>query len=243
MNGNTHALSATAAFLGLAVPLSQSVPLTSATVALGAIVAGGAGLLPDLDHRHATAARTFGPITWALARAVEAISGGHRHATHSLIGAGVFTGIAAWATHAGGWPLTILLALCIGLADRALLPRAKPRKDWKLTWGDVAGLVHAAAAGVVGYLLAHSTLDMTVVPYAVAIGVAAHIAGDALTERGVPICWPHLRFYRLATIDTGKWVETWVVVPALYAALAVIAYTTRGTWMPWIPTFYTLTGG
>lgn len=238
--GNTHALSGAVVALAAAVPLGAVLHLEPSTVALSVVTAAGAALLPDLDHRHATAARAFGPITWILARIVEAISGGHRHATHSLLGVGVFSAAAAWAAHVRGWPLAVLLALCVGLADRALLPRAKPRRDGRLTWGDIAGLAHAAAAGVVGYQLAYSTLDMAVVPYAVAVGVLAHIAGDCLTERGVPWLWPHPRRYRLASIDTGKAVETWVVVPALYAALAVIVYATRDTWMP---NLYTLSGG
>lgn len=242
MMARTHALSGAVAALGLAVPLAGTLHLGPSTIALGAVTAAGAALLPDLDHPSATAARTFGPITRILSKAVAAVSGGHRHATHSLLGIAAITAVAAAATAAGGWPLAALLALCIGLADRALLPRAKPRKDGKLTWGDVAGIVHAAAAAYVGHLLAFSGLAMTVVPWAVGIGAAAHVAGDALTKQGVPWLWPHLRYYRLASIKTGKWVETWVVVPALYAALAVTVYTTRSTWIPALTTF-TTTGG
>lgn len=241
MMGYTHALSGGVLFLALLKPLSGVMPVTPATAALGTAVAAGAALLPDLDHPHATAARTFGPITKILSKAVTVVSGGHRRATHSLLGITAITAIAAAATIAGGWPMAVLLALCIGLADRALLPRAKPRKDGKLQWGDVAGIVHAAAAVGVAYLIVfHGGLDLSIVPVAVAIGAAAHVLGDALTESGVPWLWPHDRRYRVATIDTGKGVEKWVVVPALYVALAATFYFNHDIWMP---TLYTLTKG
>lgn len=250
MQGFTHALSGATAFLAVAAPLSNTIPLDFSTVALGTVTAAGAALLPDLDHPHATAARTFGPISEALSKGVSTISGGHRHATHSILGAGVFAAAAVLIVQVGGWPLALLLAMCIGLADRALLPRAKPRKDGRLQWGDIAGFVHAVAAVAVGYALAHSTLDMAVVPYAVTIGVVIHILGDALTEKGVPFFWPKLRYFRFATIDTGKSVEKWLVVPALYAAFAVAAYATRDIWMPsgallgtWMPGGHLVGGG
>lgn len=243
MIGHTHALSGAVVFLAATTALEHLEPFNPAAIALGAVTAAGAALLPDLDHTQATAARTFGPATRILARAVETISGGHRHATHSLLGAAAFTGLAVAAAAYRGWPLAILLALCIGLADRALLPRAKPRRDWKLTWGDVAGLVHAAAAAYVGWLLAFSALDMVVVPWAVTIGVLAHLIGDALTEQGIPWLYPLRRWYRMATIDTGKVVERWIVVPALYVALAAIVYATRGTWLQHLPDLNVLAGG
>jgi membrane-bound metal-dependent hydrolase YbcI (DUF457 family) len=202
---------------------------------VGAVCAAGAACLPDLDHPSATPARSFGPTSWLLAKAVCAVSGGHRHATHSLVGLGVFTGEAWWSTHRGGWPLVVLLTLLAGLACRALLPRGRDRK-WKLDWADVASTVTAAVAGWVAWQIVGSGMDLRVVPWAVAVGCAAHIAGDALTEQGVPLAWPSLRYYRVGSINTNSVVERWLVVPALYLVLGFVAFRTWGAWSPTLPT-------
>jgi membrane-bound metal-dependent hydrolase YbcI (DUF457 family) len=227
---HTHALSGAVAFLGSASLLHLGSP---ASVAVGTVCAAGAALLPDLDHPSATPARAFGPASWALAKGVCFVSGGHRHATHSLLGLAAFTAAAWWAARAGGWPLIVALTLLAGMAARALLPRGRDRK-WKLDWADVAGIVNAAFAAWVAYRLVTSGMDLNVVPWAVGIGVAAHIAGDALTEKGVPIVWPSMRRYRVGSIDTDSWVERWLVAGALYAVLGFIAYRTWGSWSPTI---------
>jgi membrane-bound metal-dependent hydrolase YbcI (DUF457 family) len=230
MMGHTHALSGAVAFLAAAPLLRFGSP---ASVAVGAVCAAGAALLPDLDHPSASPARTFGPASWLLSKVVCFVSGGHRHATHSVIGLAGFTAAAWWAARTGGWPLIITLTFLAGLAARALLPRGRGRK-WKLDWADIASTAYAFAARWVAQHLVASGMDLSVVPWAVGIGVAAHIAGDALTEQGVPIFWPSLRRYRVGSIDTDSWVERWLVAGALYAVLGFIAYRTWGAWSPTI---------
>lgn len=226
--GHTHALSGATAFLAAASLLHLGSP---AAVAVGTVCAAGAALLPDLDHPSASPARTFGPASWLLAKAVSAVSGGHRHATHSLVGLAGFTTAAWWATHTGGRPLVIALTFLAGLAARALLPRGRDRK-WKLDWADVASSVYAFAAGRVAQHLAAAQMDLRVVPWAVGIGVAAHIAGDMLTPEGCPLWWPRLKYYRLTEIRTDSWQERWLVAGALYAVLGFIAVRTWGSWSP-----------
>lgn len=225
----THALSGAAAFLAAAPWLHLGSP---AAVAVGAVCAAGAGLLPDLDHPSAAPARAFGPASWLLSRVIRAMSGGHRHATHSLIGIAAFTTLAWWSTHRGGWPLIVLMTLLAGLACRALLPRGRDRK-WTLDWADMSSTVTAVVAGWVAWHLVGSGMDLYVVPWAVAVGCAAHIAGDMLTPQGCPVFWPLPKRYNVASITTDSWAETWLVVPALYAALGFIAvYTSYGAWGP-----------
>lgn len=230
MMGHTHALSGATAFLGAASLLHLGSP---AAVTVGTVCAAGAALLPDLDHPSASPARSFGPASWALSKVVCFVSGGHRHATHSLVGLAGFTVAAWWATRAGGWPLIVALTLLAGLAARALLPRGRDRK-WKLDWADVASLGNAAAAAWVAHQIVTAGMDLTVVPYAVGIGVAAHIGGDLLTEQGCPLAWPSLRYYRIGSINTDSWVERWLVAGALYLVLGFIAYRTWGSWSPTI---------
>jgi membrane-bound metal-dependent hydrolase YbcI (DUF457 family) len=231
MLGPTHALSGAVAFAAVAVPLSHNIHhLTPATTVVGAVVAGGAALLPDLDHHNGTISGSFGPLSKALCRTVAFISGGHRHATHSIIGTTVFAGLAAAATH-NVWTLMATVWLCIGLGVRALWKRPKNRPNGKLDWRDVTGLAHAAVAAGLAWQLVHSSIDVAgVVPWAVAVGYLAHLVGDSLTEQGVPWLWPAPKRYRLGSIDTGKSVEKWVVVPGLYVALLYIGYRTHDVW-------------
>lgn len=233
--GHTHALSAAGVFLAAAFPISHFVHhLGPAPTAIGTAVAAGAGLLPDLDHPSATAARAFGPISAAAARAVSAISGGHRKATHSLLGAGI-CGALAVAAYLTPWALGALMWLCIGLGARALWRRPRRRRRGKNT----AGLIHAAAVAFLVWRLIASGTDLSVIPVAVFLGYLTHLAGDAMTESGVPWLYPDRRCYRIASIDTGKNVEKYLVVPALYAGITATLILTRGTWIPAI--FDTLT--
>lgn len=194
------------------------------------MVAAGAALLPDLDHHNGTIAGAFGPISKALCRIVAAVSGGHRHATHSLIGAAVFTA-AAWAATRNVWALGVVVWLCIGLAVRALWKRPKNRPNGRFDYRDVAGLIHAVAAAVLAALLVSSIDAAGVVPWAVGIGYLTHLAGDAMTEKGIPLVWPSMRRYRVATIDTGKSVER-VIRVSLLVTLGAIVYGTHGLWAP-----------
>jgi len=233
--GHTHAVSGGVAWLAVATPLSEHVhPLTPAQVAVGAVVAAGAAMLPDLDHHSGTIANAFGPLSQVLCKTVAAMSGGHRKATHSLVGTGVFTALAVAATH-DRWAVAALVWLCLGLAVRALWQRPRNRPNGRLDYRDVAGLVHAAVAFAVAYWVT-STVDVGVVPWAVAVGYLAHLIGDCLTPQGCPLFWPVPWRIRIATIDTGKTVEKYLVVPALYVGLAATAYLTYGAWAPTIHT-------
>lgn len=108
MMGYGHATMGAAAYLALtstsALALSAT-PQDVPTMATGALLTAGAALLPDIDHHSATIAKTVPSarfLRWTLiasptenvARAVERVSGGHRHMTHSLIGIAVATAAA-----------------------------------------------------------------------------------------------------------------------------------------------------
>jgi membrane-bound metal-dependent hydrolase YbcI (DUF457 family) len=232
MMGNTHSLSAAAVFLATAFPVSHYVHhLTPLTAAVGTIVAAGAGLLPDLDHPQASPARAFGPISQTAARIICHLSGGHRHATHSILGLSV-CGILTFAAYLNVWALTTVIWLCMGLGVRALWRRPPNRPNGKLDWRDIAGLVHAAVAFYIAYRLTHAGIDLSIVPVAVFLGYLVHLLGDAATESGVNWWWPDRRRYRWASVDTGKNVEKWVVVPLLYAGIGTVIVTTHGRWIP-----------
>jgi membrane-bound metal-dependent hydrolase YbcI (DUF457 family) len=121
---------------------------------------------------------------------------------------------------------------CMGLGVRALWKKPKNHPNGRLDYGDVAGLVHAAVAGFIAYRLTHSGLDLSVIPLAITLGYGMHLFGDLLTEYGIPWNWPNRKRYRLASINTGEWVEKWVVGSVLYAGIAAVVFVTHSTWWP-----------
>lgn len=225
MRGHTHALSGLAA--GAATGL-YVFHLTAPAAATLACLAGAAATLPDLDQRCSSAGRSLGPLSDLAARAIRAASGGHRHGTHSIIGIAAFTAAAVLAAAfrrdaAGLAGLILLLALAIAAGLRALYVHHH-----------LADAVAIAAAGTIAW----TGWQLTLVPAAIAIGCAAHIAGDMATTEGCPLAWPvTLRHAWLAPrplrIETGHWAERVIVTPALVAAIAVLAWhavTLPGFW-------------
>ena len=196
--------------------LHKSLP---ADVALAGFTAGMA-LLPDLDSIGACASRSLGFISESVAWVIRLISGGHRHASHSFLGIAVFTGLA-WAAclfrHdlAGQIGLGLLLVIAVAGALEAL----------HLARSHVADLAGVAVAGAVvwhGYGLA-------LIPLAVLLGTATHVAGDALTCSGVPLLWP-VSEYRFRwwpsplAFTTGTKPELWLVDPALMVLLGLLSW-------------------
>ncbi|GAA3100347.1 metal-dependent hydrolase [Nonomuraea salmonea] len=157
--------------------------LSPAELIAGAIICAGAAMLPDLDHPSATIAQTFGPITWALAKFVSWISGGHRGATHSLLFAVALGFGAHWL--AGTYPIgrDIMVVLLIGLSLRAIgvgIPGNKLGSAM-INIGMTAGLYAVFLSLDVGY----AWLGL-----AVGVGCFIHVVGDCMTERGCPVLWP-----------------------------------------------------
>ena len=215
MLGREHALSGAVAGAA-AGELVLHLPVTG-TLALAGLTAAFA-TLPDLDTRGSCAARSLGFLSEGFAWVVEHVSGGHRHATHSILGVAVFTALAWLACifrHGDGrWALALFLALAIAAGLRALR-----------IGGHFADLLAIAAAVAITWTGWHLAL----IPLACGLGCAAHILGDMLTVSGCPLAWPvTLRCFGLPrplSFVTGTWRETWTVLPLLLAALG---------WLGWL---------
>lgn len=213
MMGHSHATSGALAW-ATAVCLAPAVGVHPhwGAIAAGLISTAGAALLPDLDHPEATIAWTLGPLSRAAAVLVNRLSGGHRHATHSLLFAALAP-LAIWAGDALiGRPFTIgVLFVLFALGTRAL----------RLAPGLVA-VTAVGASSAAWFLLP----DLSWLPWSVAAGTLAHLAGDCLTPGGCPLLWPHRRRYMLAVVRrTGNAFETAVLAP-LFAlgAIALLAF-------------------
>ncbi len=231
MMGHSHALSGAVVWLGIA-PALAALPgaispelapslanvLTPSELIAGAVICAGAAMLPDLDHPSATIAQTFGPVTWALSKAVNFVSGGHRHATHSLL-FGLGTGAGAHFL-AGRYPVArdILVVLMIGLALRAVgigVPG-------KTITSAVVNVVLTAGLFVAFYMFG---VGYAWLGFAIGAGCLVHVFGDCLTERGCPVLWPikgrWLLPYKIG-IKTGKAFEQQFLGPVLSVAVLAL---------------------
>jgi membrane-bound metal-dependent hydrolase YbcI (DUF457 family) len=222
MMGHSHALSGAAS--GLAAG-SLVMHLNVAPLLLLSGLTAAYALAPDMDGCHSTEARSFGFVTVALAWCVRAISGGHRHGTHSALGVAAFTAVAWLACEfRGTWPgrVVLFVILAVGLASAAdALRKGAAHAE------NILALAGAGAMCWTGYGLA-------LVPLAAALGTSAHLAGDGLTRCGVPLLWPAtMREFHLLPgplrFTTGKLAEHVIVTPLLLAALGFLLWRDAST--------------
>ena len=214
MMGVSHALTGGVAWSAVLVVHPEPTPVLVA----GYAVTAGAALLPDLDHQDATAARSLGPLTWALCHLVQAVSGGHRRATHSLIGCATLAIAVQMAVQArpnvvGVVATAVLLAVIL-----ASVVHLVPFRSFRRGWLDE--ILAAVAAGVIAWW---PGLDLTALGPAVFIGSLVHALGDAITRQGIPFWWPvSKKNVRLAKLKAGGWTERWVLRPAFILAIPLI---------------------
>jgi membrane-bound metal-dependent hydrolase YbcI (DUF457 family) len=213
--GHTHALAGLAAGLAagefaLHLPPVHLLELAGFTACYA--------VLPDLDQVGSCAARSLGFLSEGFAWLVHKLTGGHRHGTHSLAAIGVFT-LLTWLAcdlrHViTPWPLAVLLALALAAGLRALRLGGHA--------ADLLALAGAAAIARYGY-------GLPLVPLGCALGVACHIAADALTTEGVPLWLPFSPAHawlspRPLRFETGHAAESAIVAPALLLALGYLAW-------------------
>lgn len=218
--------------------------LTPKTWAVGATLATGAALLPDIDHPQSTVASTFGGVSRGCSAAISGISGflyrltrtkhdsdregTHRGFTHTVVFA-VLAGLVTTAIvqTSQGTALGVLMFVFAGLAVRGLMHTWSARKD--------AILITAASLllTVVCWAWAgDQPTNAAAFGMAVMIGCVTHYLGDAITEQGCPMLWP-LPLYgktwhpvappKLLRMQTGGKVELLLVGPGLTVAAAVLS--------------------
>ena len=220
MLGRTHALSGSVLWLAASPTLAHLThgTLDGPSLALGAVVCAGAALLPDLDDSGGTLSHALGPVSDLLTKAVAKLSGGHRHATHSLTFAAA-SGVGTWAlvAYVSRWAMLALVLALVAAALRAtdLIATA----GWPRCWVTAAAIIALAGWRLPG--------PWSWLPWAVVLGCLAHLAGDLLTPRGIRLLWP--LGWRveapLVDITTGTWRETRVIAPVLGLAML---------WLGWI---------
>jgi len=149
------------------------------TAAMAALFAAEA-TVPDLDTCGSCAARSLGFLSEGFAWTVGKLARGHRHGTHSLLGVAVLTGITWLVCEFREYlPCRIFLALLLAIAIAAGLRALRLGGHF----ADVIAVCLAAGIAWRGW-------DLGLIPLACAGGCLTHIAGDALTDSGVPLLWP-----------------------------------------------------
>lgn len=223
--GRSHAVSTTTLALATAVPVAAFLGLHLSPLAVIAFagVAGGYGVLPDLDHPSATLAHTLGPVTKAISEVVHKLAGGHRKGTHTIwFAAGMVALITFLCGRFGVWAQVPVIF--VGLFLALMLMKLAPKR------GSGAGeLVYAAEAAGLTWVIVHFGGTVTWLPWAVGIGVIGHIIGDIITTAGVPVLFPLLPKFKLRVPllgDTGSQRESifaWLCgVTAIWMIFAVL---------------------
>ena len=162
----------------------------------------GAGLLPDLDEPHSTVARAGGWATKGVSLLARRLPGGHRGASHSLLGAGalfgVLLGVGTRWPDAIGVAAGLVAALCMRVAAGALFFGRPTRWLLEIAAGVLVGQL-ALGAGALG------------VSGAIGAGVLSHVACDLCTDHGASLWWP-LRRGRSggSRLRTGSGAERWL---------------------------------
>ncbi|SFD63076.1 LexA-binding, inner membrane-associated putative hydrolase [Actinopolyspora alba] len=202
--GPTHAMSGLAAWAAVtALAGAHTIgQLSPKTWVVGATLATGSALLPDIDHPSSTVARTFGAVSRGVSSAMSGLSGflyrltrtqhdsdragTHRGFTHTVVFA-ILAGLTTTAIvqSSNGTAVGIVMFVFAGLTVRGLLNNWSPQSDALLIAAVslVLTIVCWAWAG-------DQPHDAAAFGMAVMIGCVAHFIGDAITEQGCPMLWP-----------------------------------------------------
>ncbi|GAA2331307.1 metal-dependent hydrolase [Saccharopolyspora halophila] len=257
--GPTHAMSGLAAWAAVtALADTHAIgQLSPKTWLVGATLASGAALLPDIDHPKSTVAATFGAISRGFSAAMSGFSGfvyrltrtkrdsdregTHRGFTHTVVFA-VLAGIVTTAIvqSSQGGALGVLMFFFAGLAVRGLVHTWSAKSDALLIAGASLLLTVACWAWTGNQPTQAAAFGM-----AVMIGCVAHFLGDAITEQGCPMLWPvplgGKTWYPVAPpkalrMTTGGTVEMAIIGPGLTLAAvclsAVVLYRIGAA--PWL---------
>ncbi|MFE6689097.1 metal-dependent hydrolase [Streptomyces sp. NPDC057743] len=225
MMGHSHAVSGALLFAGTTPflpPLLMHTHLMPQEILMGTVLCAGAALLPDLDHHDGTIANFLGPVSKILCRFVAWISGGHRHATHSLFFVVLMT-VGSWAgvTYLGR-PFTLgMTFFLLALAVRAL--NLCPPGHGFSAWATIVAMA-GIGTGVIAKFIPSAPGWL---PYAIGLGCLAHLLGDSITKMGAPWLWPLKTRYEIVLIKhSGNKVETEILTPIMGVATVVLLWFT-----------------
>lgn len=189
MMGRNHSITAATGWLLIApnVAAATGTHLDTATIAVTAVIAAGAGVIPDLDHPDSGPARRFGILSRLVAKIVNTAAGGHRMLTHSIIFVAL-AWAAAWAAcnlTTSPAPAAVIVAFCITCGTSLLGPSLGFR---------IPGIA-AAGLGIAAGLATADSFDTIapLLPTIVGWGCLCHLITDGVTKGGIPLFAPFSR--------------------------------------------------
>ncbi|MDA3647646.1 metal-dependent hydrolase [Saccharopolyspora indica] len=244
--GPTHAMSGLAAWAAVTALADTHAlgQLSPKTWVVGATLASGAALLPDIDHPKSTVASTFGAISRGASAGISGFSGflyrltrtkrdsdregTHRGFTHTVVFAvlaGLITTAIVQTSESAA--VAILMFFFAGLAVRGIMHTWSSSSDAILI--TVASLLLTVACWA---WAGDQPTNPAAFGVAVMIGCIAHFIGDAITEQGCPMLWPvplgGKTWYPVAPpkpmrMRTGGKVEMALIGPGLTIAAVVLS--------------------
>ena len=145
--------------------------------------------------------------------------------------------VAAQFAATTGWPLKTRVIACVLAAFGGVLPDIDHPKSWIGRFvpvipealyattghrGATHGLLAAiSAAAVVGVSLHLAGLDW-MLAQAVLLGYLIHLAGDFVTNRGIPMFWPLKQRIGISIANTGTLSELAVSIGFSAALIAIV---------------------
>ncbi len=246
MMGPSHAVTGAAAWLFIAASVPTTLGMVDAVdgpaLGVGMLVAAGAALLPDIDHRNGTIAHSLPPISGWAARVTERLSGGHRKGTHSLLGLVI---AVAWAYLAAviAVPVGHGNSLYLGAGIASILLCSFAIRALELVEGRLMLWIVSVVLALTVVL--YGADNWVWFPAALAVGYAAHLIGDLLTVGGIPIFWPLVlkspKWWRKVPILANVWKASGAIsVPILGksgSAREKVLIAILTTWMVWVCIF------
>ena len=219
MLGPAHSASGPAAFVAAATltTFTAAAVSTGGTPSLillvvGMVVAAGFALVPDFDTR-GTAVISLGIVGTALMYVFRGMSSvallvrgrgddpnmdTHRTFTHTLVFAAFvyFSLTAALATPWRNGIALVVLSLSAVIGMNGVVSKFAH----KLRDGNPLGVYGVMAGTLAAVFLLwkfgigddanYANSVIAVIPVAAAVGVIAHLAGDIITKKGIPLLWP-----------------------------------------------------
>ncbi len=196
MLGYGHSTMGAAVWIGLSATTNLSLGVipgadSKTAVLAGAVIAAGAALVPDVDHKGTTISKALPPITNGLSKIINKLSGGHRKGTHSLLGLAASTALVlfvlqkTWTISIDERPFGVTVALFVlflgSFASQALKLKIGKLESWP------TALVLAIIAGLT------FPSDAAWLPFAFGIGYLVHLVGDTITTDGIPWLYPFFK--------------------------------------------------
>lgn len=154
--------------------------------------------------------------------------------THVLFAAASYAGISH-ATHTPLHPVTLLVAAIGGMLPdldepKSSIGRKLPFISYPL--GMILGhrgFSHSllcALLCVLGLTYQFGSAKVIITP--LIVGYLSHLAGDSVTNTGIPFLWPSRQKYVLHLWNTGSLVEILFITPGIFAGLCWLMWQAWG---------------